>query len=155
MTNRMRLMAGGNTLAPALSILRKLGYTVTRESSGERQYRAENETCTFSADDPLVCLVWSRFMRCGALIGNLVMRKFSACYCLRTMRINGLQPPLSRQPVISTLTIAADAITWPMTDDYLLRPENKFVLIHDATSVTAKPRWLLNVPRLSQATPRP
>lgn len=52
----MRLVAAGNTLAPALSILRKLGYTVTRETSGERQYRAENETCIFSADDPLVLL---------------------------------------------------------------------------------------------------
>lgn len=56
MTNRMRLVAAGNTLAPALSILRKLGYTVTRETSCERQYRAENESCIFSADDPLTLL---------------------------------------------------------------------------------------------------
>jgi hypothetical protein len=56
MTNRIRLTAAGNTLAPALSILRKLGYTVTREASGERLYRAENETCVFFADDPLTLL---------------------------------------------------------------------------------------------------
>jgi hypothetical protein len=64
-------------------------------------------------------------------------------------------PPQSRQTVIRTLTTVVDAFTWPIDDDYLLRPEIRLVLIHDATSVTAKPRWLLNVPRLSQATPRP
>lgn len=56
MTNRMRLVAAGNTLAPALSVLLKLGYTVTREASGEQQYRAEDETCIVSADDPLTLL---------------------------------------------------------------------------------------------------
>jgi hypothetical protein len=56
MTNRNRLSAAGNTLAPALGILRELGYTVMRGKSGERQYRAENETCVFSADEPLTLL---------------------------------------------------------------------------------------------------
>lgn len=56
MVNRIRLTATGNTLAPALSVLRKLGYTVTRDTSGERQYFAENATCMFSADDPLSLL---------------------------------------------------------------------------------------------------
>lgn len=56
MVNRVRLTAAGNTLAPALSILRKLGYTVTREKSGERHYLAENATCIFSAEDLLSLL---------------------------------------------------------------------------------------------------
>ncbi|WP_166448635.1 hypothetical protein [Janthinobacterium lividum] len=56
MKNRVRFVAAGNALAPALSILRKIGYTVTRETSGERQYRAENETCVFYAGDPLTLL---------------------------------------------------------------------------------------------------
>ena len=56
MVNRIRLTAAGNTLAPALSTLRKLGHTVTRETSGERQYLTENATCAFSADDPLSLL---------------------------------------------------------------------------------------------------
>lgn len=56
MTTRTKIVAAGNTLAPALSILRKLGYTVTREKSDEQQYRAQNETCVFSADDPLTLL---------------------------------------------------------------------------------------------------
>lgn len=56
MTTRIQIVATGNTLAPALSILRKLGYTVTRETVGERQYSAQNETCVFFAEDPLTLL---------------------------------------------------------------------------------------------------
>lgn len=43
-------------LAPALSILQQLGYTVTREMHAERQYCAENDKYVFSADDPLTLL---------------------------------------------------------------------------------------------------
>jgi hypothetical protein len=56
MTNRMQLVAAGNTLAPALGILRELGYTVTRVRSPDLSYRAENETCIFIADDLLALL---------------------------------------------------------------------------------------------------
>jgi hypothetical protein len=56
MANRIQLAAAGNTLAPALGILRNLGYTVTRDKLGDRLYRAENKTCIFTADDPLALL---------------------------------------------------------------------------------------------------
>lgn len=56
MTNRMQLVAAGNTLAPALGILRALGYKVSRDRSAKRLYRAENETCIFTADDLLALL---------------------------------------------------------------------------------------------------
>lgn len=85
------------------------------------------------------------------MVGQL---RFSAAWSVVRVDIRSLSPQNS-QTVIRTLTTVVDAFTWPIDDDYLLRPEIRFVLIHDATSVTAKPRWLLNVPRLSQATPRP
>lgn len=56
MKNRITLAAAGNTLAPALTVLRKLGYTVTREASGQRLFRAENANCLLLADDPLLLL---------------------------------------------------------------------------------------------------
>lgn len=56
MQHKIRIAAAGNTLAPALGILQKLGYTVTQDKSAERQYRAENDTCIFVADDPLTLL---------------------------------------------------------------------------------------------------
>ncbi|MRW92021.1 hypothetical protein GJ699_18670 [Duganella sp. FT80W] len=56
MVSRTQITAAGNTLAPALSILRKLGYTVTRETSNERLYVAENSISVFRADDPLTLL---------------------------------------------------------------------------------------------------
>lgn len=53
MKNRVTLAAAGNTLSPALAVLRELGYTVTREASGERLFRAKNANCLLLAEDPL------------------------------------------------------------------------------------------------------
>jgi hypothetical protein len=56
MNRRITLAAAGNTLAPALAVLRELGYAVSRHESEERLLRAENQTCVFLADDPLLLL---------------------------------------------------------------------------------------------------
>lgn len=56
MTNKTRLAAVANTLAPALGILQELGYVVTRDKATEPQYQAENDSCIFIADDLLTLL---------------------------------------------------------------------------------------------------
>jgi hypothetical protein len=45
--HKFRIAAAGNTLAPALEVLQKLGYGVTRDKTVEQQYQAE--------DDPFFC----------------------------------------------------------------------------------------------------
>ncbi|PHV32791.1 hypothetical protein CSQ94_15655 [Janthinobacterium sp. BJB312] len=56
MQHKIRIAAAGNTLAPALGVLHKLGYAVTRDKTAEQQYQAEDDTCIFVADDPLTLL---------------------------------------------------------------------------------------------------
>jgi hypothetical protein len=56
MKNKTTIAEAGNTMAPALAVLRSLGYRVTRDSIGERRYRAEDECRMFVADDPLALL---------------------------------------------------------------------------------------------------
>lgn len=56
MQHKIRIAAAGNTLAPALGILQKLGYAVTRDKSAEQQYQAEDDICIFVADDPVTLL---------------------------------------------------------------------------------------------------
>jgi len=53
---RTTLTSAGNTLAPALASLKALGYEVSRDTSGQRLYRAENAVCSLSAEDPLLLL---------------------------------------------------------------------------------------------------
>lgn len=43
-------------MAPALAVLQSMGYSVSREASGPRLYRAENEHCVLIAEDPLLLL---------------------------------------------------------------------------------------------------
>ena len=56
MNTRTKIAAAGNTSAPALAVLRQLGYTVTREATGQRLFRAENQQCSLIAEDPLLLL---------------------------------------------------------------------------------------------------
>lgn len=56
MSERTTIVAAGNTLAPALAVLRGLGYEVTRESAGERSYVAVSRVCRLVAEDPLTLL---------------------------------------------------------------------------------------------------
>jgi hypothetical protein len=56
MSKRTAITAAGNTLAPAVALLRNMGYSVSRDRSGERFYRAENESCSLTAEDPLLLL---------------------------------------------------------------------------------------------------
>ncbi len=56
MTNRTTISAAGNTLAPALAVVRALGYEVTREPAGLRRYKAVNSRCELFAEDPLQLL---------------------------------------------------------------------------------------------------
>jgi hypothetical protein len=60
MTERTTIVSAGNTLAPALAVLRARGYAVTRESTGDRLYRAENSRCVLLAEDPLQLLGLAR-----------------------------------------------------------------------------------------------
>lgn len=56
MTRRICISSAGNTLAPALGVIRALGYSVSRELDGLRRYKAENSVCELSAEDPLALL---------------------------------------------------------------------------------------------------
>ncbi|MFZ4875854.1 hypothetical protein ACL9RI_12265 [Janthinobacterium sp. Mn2066] len=56
MQHKIRIAVAGNTLAPALGVLNKLGYTVTRDKTAEQQYQAEDDTCIFVADDPVTLM---------------------------------------------------------------------------------------------------
>ena len=53
MNERIHLSAAGNTLAPALAVLRRMGYVVSRDGDG---YRAERAARQLLADDPLALL---------------------------------------------------------------------------------------------------
>ena len=48
------IYAAGNTSAPALGVLRSLGFVVSREADG--LYRAERKDCILGAEDPLALL---------------------------------------------------------------------------------------------------
>jgi hypothetical protein len=57
MTDKIHVASAGNTLAPALAVLRELGFEVTRTGDGETElYRAENGACRLFAEDPLMLL---------------------------------------------------------------------------------------------------
>lgn len=56
MTEKTTIIAAGNTLAPALAVLRGMGYEVTRESGGDRSYVAVNRFCSLIAEDPVTLL---------------------------------------------------------------------------------------------------
>ncbi len=56
MTRRICISSAGNTLAPALGVIRALGYSVSREADGLRRYKAENVLCELYAEDPLSLL---------------------------------------------------------------------------------------------------
>ncbi len=56
MTPRISISSAGNTLAPALGVIRALGYCVSRETDGLRRYKAENSLCELYAEDPLLLL---------------------------------------------------------------------------------------------------
>ncbi|WP_457351578.1 hypothetical protein [Roseateles sp. P5_D6] len=53
MSDRIQLAAASNTLAPALAVLVRKGYVVSREGDG---YRADSSTRQLQADDPLQLL---------------------------------------------------------------------------------------------------
>lgn len=56
MTNRTKIAAAGNTLAPALAVLQSMGYDVKREPGNEVWYEATNNCCSLRAEDPLALL---------------------------------------------------------------------------------------------------
>ena len=56
MNERITIAAAGNTLAPALAVIRGMGYQVTREAGGDTVYVAESGACTLKAEDPLTLL---------------------------------------------------------------------------------------------------
>jgi hypothetical protein len=59
MSKQLRIVAAGNTLAPALAELRKLGFSVLRlvgSSSGDSRFRAEKAGLVLDADDILQLL---------------------------------------------------------------------------------------------------
>jgi len=56
MTQRTDISAAGNTLAPALAVLRGMGYDVKRESGNGGWYAATSSRCSLRAEDPLALL---------------------------------------------------------------------------------------------------
>ena len=59
MTEAIHIASAGNTQAPALAILRELGYSVTRvpsASGGISLLQASRGSCTLVAEDPLLLL---------------------------------------------------------------------------------------------------
>ena len=56
MTERTKISAAGNTLAPALAVLLGMGYDVKRESGNEGWYAAISSRCSLRAEDPLTLL---------------------------------------------------------------------------------------------------
>lgn len=56
MTERTTIAAAGNTMAPALAVLREIGFTVTKQLSAEGLYEAVGKGCTLVAEDPLTLL---------------------------------------------------------------------------------------------------
>lgn len=47
MTERITIAAAGNALAPALTVLRGMGYKITRKSGGDRSYVAVSSELKF------------------------------------------------------------------------------------------------------------
>ena len=57
MDEHTTIVAAGNTWAPALAILRGMGYTVTTKIiSGDRYFEAESSACTLMAMDLVAVL---------------------------------------------------------------------------------------------------
>jgi hypothetical protein len=56
MSERITIATAGNTLAPALAVVRGMGYQVTREAGGDMLYVAEIGVCILKAEDPLTLL---------------------------------------------------------------------------------------------------
>ncbi len=56
MNERITIAAAGNTLAPALAVIRGMGYQVTLEAGGDALYVAERGICALKAEDPLTLL---------------------------------------------------------------------------------------------------
>jgi hypothetical protein len=56
MKERTVIVSAGNTMAPALAVLQRMGNSVSRESDEPRLYRAENEHCVLIAEDALLLL---------------------------------------------------------------------------------------------------
>ena len=51
-----RILSAGNTLAPALAVLKELGFVVSREGDGQAMYVARRKDCVLGAEDPLSLL---------------------------------------------------------------------------------------------------
>ena len=56
MMERTDISEAGNTLAPALAVLRGMGYDVKRESGNDGWYAAISSRCSLRAEDPLALL---------------------------------------------------------------------------------------------------
>lgn len=53
---KVTISSAGNTMAPALAVLRDLGFDVTRVPGDPALLQADNEHCHLVAEDPLLLL---------------------------------------------------------------------------------------------------
>jgi hypothetical protein len=66
MSEKVTVVAAGNTLAPALAVLHRLGFQVSAMNSsmsGPPLLQAEDETCRLIAEDPLLLLGLATLVR--------------------------------------------------------------------------------------------
>jgi hypothetical protein len=64
MGQKITIASAGNTLAAALAALKQLGYSVSQLPGNPQLFRAENESFSLLAEDPLLLLGLAGIARC-------------------------------------------------------------------------------------------